>query len=258
MVAAAASSACWGSETPRDDSLPLTTVTVATTPEADQPASTTPGDQAVMRVYDTPPGRARDVASVLQRVLKTSSDLPPRGRVSAMDGDRVTVVAPVELHEGIAALCKEIAKTETSPARTVSLSYWLVEAHPADASDLSAIPALADVLGPVIEHDGPARFTIAEKATVSSLLNSSGRTEGVHAKYQQLATARGDTIIADIDIDSKGANGGSLQTRVSLTPGQTLVVGQGTWQTHDRDRDDSGDVEPRMYYVVRAELADAT
>ncbi len=255
VMASLGLTACLASEPPSVDAAPPTTVTVSTVPEASAVAPTADSDGTVMRVYSTPPGRALELAGVLQHVMRTGPDMAPRGRVSALDGDRITVVAPARLHEGIAALCHELAQT-TAPARTVTLSYWLVEARPADAVDVSAVPALDEALQRVARHDGAAVFTLADRVQMASLLNASGKTETVRAQYEQTATVQGDAIVADIAIDTR-ARGGDLRTRVRLTPGQTLVVGQGAWIDDNSSRDPGDDDEPRLYYVVRAELADA-
>jgi len=210
-----------------------------------------PATGQVMRAYDTPPGRAAELASVLQRAMRGGGDTPRIGNATALDGDRVVVVAPPGVHAGIEPLCAKMRDTGTLPATSVQISYWLVRADPAEATDTSALPALAETLTEVAEQTGPAIFSLTEKASLSSMLNAHARTHGLRAEFSQVATAHEGGVVADLEIKLSRTPhmGGELHTRVAVAPGETVVVGQNGLGDDD---------DARLFYVIRAELVDAT
>lgn len=224
---------------------------------APAPAATpAPAEQpVVMRTYEVPGMRAAELAAVLQRVLRTAPDQPPRGRVTAMNEGRVVVVAPPGIHEGVDRLCTELTDTDTAPPKTVQVSLWLVFAEPADASDASEIPDISETLDEVSAATEPARYTLGERVTLSSLINAEAKAQGRLGRYEQVATAHGRDIVADLEVDLFEYRN-SLRTRVTLEPGQTVVVGQ-TGLVKEHQPMGTPPDERRILYVVRAELADA-
>jgi hypothetical protein len=200
----------------------------------------------IMRTYDAPQGRAEELANVLQRVLSGPPDMAPIGKARAMDGDRVLVVAPAGIHEGVASLCAQLGQRGGTPARSVQISYWLVHAKPAEHTDASAAPEIDPALQEIAAAVGPTAFTLFERATLSSMLNSEAKTSGVRAQFEQVATAHEGGIVADIDIELR-TMAGSLETRISLQQGKTVVIGQNGVEGSDE----------RLFYVLRAELVDA-
>jgi hypothetical protein len=200
----------------------------------------------VMRSYDAPPGRAEELAGVLQRVLTSGPDVAPIGTARAIDGDRVLVVAPVGIQEGVEQLCTQLQQQGHVPQRTVEISYWLVTAKKAEQTDVSAVPELASALQEIATATGPATFTLFERATLSSTLNAEAKTYGVRAEFRQVAAAHEGGIVADIEIDLLGTHG-AIDTRISVTPGKTVVIGQNGLEGDDA----------RLFYVLRAELVDA-
>lgn len=243
----------------RSDPAPIEAPTASADPLTSAPSpTTTEGEDAELRVYETPPGRAAEVAGVLQRVLRGTDETPPRGTVTAAHGDRVVVVAPPSLHRGIEPLCRDLTKTSDAP-RTATVQYWLVRAEPSEATDTSAVPMLADTLNEVATLDGAATFSLVERMRVSSLVDATGRAEGTHARIRQVVSARERTILADLDVDvtPPRAPGAELHTRVRLSPEDTVVIGQSGWTDHMPTPEGGTDDSERLYYVVRAELDDA-
>lgn len=198
----------------------------------------------IMRTYEAPPGRAEELANVLQRVLST--DAAPIGKARAIDGDRVLVVAPPGIHEGVQHLCAQLEQRGNVPARSVEISYWLVYATPAEHTDVSAAPEIEAALQEIAAAAGPTTFTLFERATLVSMLNSEAKSSGARAEFEQVATAHEGGIVADIDIHLHATNG-RLETRMSVPPGKTVVIGQNGVEGDDK----------RLFYVVRAELVDA-
>ena len=200
----------------------------------------------IMRTYEAPPGRAEELAGVLQRVLSNAPDLPALGKARAIDGDRVLVVAPAGIHEGVQHLCAQLEQRGNVPARSVAISYWLVYATPAEQTDVSAAPEIEAALQEIAAAAGPTSFTLFERATLVSMLNSEAKSSGARAEFEQVATAHEGGIVADIDILLNGKHG-RLETRMSVPPGKTVVIGQNGVEGNDA----------RLFYVVRAELVDA-
>ena len=77
-------------------------------------------------------------------------------------------------------------------------------------------------------------------------MNSEAKTSGVRAEFEQVATAYEGGIVADIDVELR-TMAGRLETRISLQPGKTVVIGQNGVEGSDA----------RLFYVLRAELVDA-
>jgi len=200
----------------------------------------------IMRTYEAPAGRAEELASVLQRVLSSPPDMAPIGKARAMDGDRVIVVAPAGIHTGIEHLCAQLEQRGSAPARSVEITYWLVHAKPAEHTDVSAAPEIEAALQEIAATAGPTAFTLFERATLSSMLNAEAKTSGARAEFEQVATAHERGIVADVDISLRTASG-RLETRISVQPGKTVVIGQNGVEGDDA----------RLFYVLRAELVDA-
>lgn len=203
-------------------------------------------DAPIMRTYDAPQGRAEELANVLQRVLSGPPDMAPIGKARAMDGDRILVVAPAGIHEGVANLCTQLGRRGGTPSRSVRISYWLVQATAAEQTDASAVPEIDPALQEIAAAVGPTAFTLYERATLSSMLNSEAKSAGARAEFEQVATAYEGGIVADIDIALR-TTAGRLETRISLQPGKTVVIGQNGVEGSDA----------RLFYVLRAELVDA-
>ena len=212
---------------------------------ADAIASTT-APTPILRTYEAPPGRAEEMASVLQRVFAGPRELPPLAKARAMDGDRVLVVAPAGIHEGVEHLCAQLNRQGSVPARSVAISYWLVHGTPAEHTDASAAPEIDAALQEIAAATGPTTFTVFERATLASTLNAQGKTSGARAAFEQVATAHEGGIVADIEIELRTAPG-RLETRISVQPGKTVVIGQNGMEGDDA----------RLFYVLRAELVDA-
>ena len=249
---------CQRAEGPRTEAVAPSPAAAApvTTPAPATTVVAPPGEEAmVMRTYEVPGLRAAELAAVLQRVLRTTQEQPPRGRVTAMNEGRVVVVAPAGIHEGVERLCNELTETDNAPPKTVQLSLWLVFAEPADSADASDIPEIREALDEVSAATEPLRFTLGEHVTLSSLINAEAKTQGRLGRYEQVATAYGRGIVADLEIDLFEYRN-SMRTRVTLQPGQTVVVGQSGLVKQIEPPGTPPD-ERRILYVVRAELADA-
>lgn len=215
------------------------------------PADAVPRDAApVMRTYEAPMGRGQELANVLQRVLSQGKDNPPLGKATVVDGDHVLVVAPPGMHEGVESLCLRMKEQGPSSLRSVEIDYWLVRADPAETTDTSEVSEIADALTEVAAQTGDAKFSLFERASLTSMLDAHGRTKGEKAEFSQVATASERGVVADIDIDlGMQWDFNKIETRLAIEPGKTIVIGQNGME---------GNTDGvRLFYVVRAELVDA-
>ena len=119
-------------------------------------------------------------------------------------------------------------------------------ATPAERTDVSAAPEIEAALQEIAAVAGPTAFTLYERATLSSMLNSEAKASGARAEFEQVATAFDGGIVADVDIALR-ASPARLETRMAVAPGKTVVIGQNGVEGDDT----------RLFYVVRAELVDA-
>ncbi len=217
-------------------------------------APTEPTPAVEMKAYEVPGLGAPELASVLTRVLHRGRDVPAHGKVTAMNEGRVLVVAPPGIHAGIATLCEDLATETPSAPKTVEISYWIVYADSAEVTDTSAVPAVADALTEIARIGRPSRFTLAEQVSMSSLVNTEAKSSGKLARFEQVASVNGDTVVADLEIEFYAQPGrpgvpNRLSTRMTLAAGETVVVGTTGY---------GGDAQhENILYVVRAELADA-
>lgn len=204
----------------------------------------------VMRTYEAPMGRGQELANVLQRVLSQGKDIPPLGKATVVDGDHVLVVAPPGMHEGVESLCLRMKEQGPSSLRSVEIDYWLVRADPAQTSDTSEVSEIADALTEVAAQTGEAKFSLFERASLTSMLDAHGRTRGEKAEFSQVATASERGVVADINIDlGMQWDFNKIETRLAIEPGKTIVIGQNGM---------GGNTDGvRLFYVVRAELVDA-
>lgn len=236
--------------------LPAQTVAVSPPPVSDAAPAAVADAPPVLGTYEAPPGRAGELANLLQQVLRRGKDNAPLGKATAVDEDRVLLVAPRSIHDGVAQLCEQMKQVPVAPARSVRIDYWLVKVTDSDVNDTSAVPEIADALAEVSANRGPAEFTVVERASLSSMLNARASTRGATAEFSQVASAHEGSVVADLDVDLDRAAGlvGELRTRVVVGPSQTMVIGlNGFEQVRGANTDQVSD----LVYVVRAELVDA-
>lgn len=220
------------------------------------PASVAPeaAAEVEMKAYEVPGMRGPELVGVLKQVLSRGSDSPPLGRATAMDDGRVLVVAGPGIQAGVASLCEALQSETPTEPKTVKLSYWIVYADAAENTEIADMDILSEALNEVAEATGPSRFSLAEHASIASIANTSARTRGKLARFEQVASLHGDTVVADLSIEFNPHVRGMpihnrLETRMSLEPGETVVLGR-SGHLGDEPHDE-------VLYVVRAELADA-
>jgi hypothetical protein len=203
----------------------------------------------ILRTYDVG-DRAFEIHGALVRALASQTEAAPFGSVARLGDTQLVVVGPPSLHEGVERLCETTpAMADTpSPSPTITLSYWLVVTDTGDDTeghDRAVPDFVRTAIGEPSEDNGAAGYRILESAAISSLAGSRGKGQGTMLTVEQSARVDDGSIVADVDLQTHA--GARLSTRIALKPGETMVVGQGHFDTRDG-------APPRLYHVVRADL----
>jgi len=220
---------------------------------AEQPAD--PG-RPVLASYPLPVGLGDRVVGLLRDLLAEGEH--PIGRVALAPGDRVIVVAPESIQEGIAATMKSLGDAqEPSPPATIQLHYWLVLGRPAaQAAGLERLGEGAPAMDAIMRSQGPLDLRLVDEVRLASMEGEWAEVAGRRAHIEQRVVRVGDRVIADLNVGAVG----SLRTRVQLEPGKFVVLGQVGYDEHEAATAYLGPGAPEpvqdalLYYVVRAEI----
>lgn len=235
--------------------LALLTLTACHRP-AEPAASAAPVREAIeMRAYDVPQSLAPELRGVIDRLLAWGEKGEVRlGRAALGPGGRLVVSATPAVHAGIEQLVAGLRDDPPAEPAVVEMTYWLVEARPADApSDPPpALAALRPALDAITAADGPRRFTPIETLRLRSAAGEHGEIEGRRVKAHQTASVRGGDVLARIDLRHRG---GGFETDLALPLDTLLVLGQ---TGADPPAGDDGAPPGDLYYIVRARVASPT
>lgn len=213
----------------------------------------------VIRTYSVP-GNAKELQRSVAGILEDD------GTARSLSDDTLVVTAPVSLHEGIAELVAAAAAdpgASGAASPTVAFDYWAIVARPAAtaATDALRSPALSDALAEVTGVHGPLEFAVVDTARLSSTADGgpagiSGRRLGVR---QRVVTVKDDTVVADLELQVQNEmrplrNG--LETRVRLSPGDVVVLGQAAYDTANGWLPDGWRAadDVMLFYVVTASI----
>jgi hypothetical protein len=201
-----------------------------------------------LRVYDVPPGYAEQVKVVLQQAFYPGEKASPIARATVGPDGTVVVLAPAGVHEGVAALVKNLANAPISASPTIEMKYWLVMGQSGSGAIPPELQAIAPALEAVSKAQGGLVFEPLEALSLRSLSDESADISGRSVRIRQEASASGKALIARLDI--RPTEGSSLNTRVQLEAGQTLVLGESAFEF---PRGGAANAGPRtLYYLVRA------
>jgi len=208
-----------------------------------------------MQVYEVPAGQSEQVRSMLRSALGGDN---PVGRVTTGPGNTVVVVAPAQIHEGVRGLISGLdAVDTTADLLQVTISYWMIvgrplEKAPADGSYVvsgdSRMTAVESALETIAGVQGPTEFTLLEQIQITALNSDRGSAHGRHAAVEQHISDIGGQVTGDVSL-RVGQN--HLLTRVTLDPGQLLVMGQVGYRGATGDVfDTNGSADLTLYYVM--------
>ena len=202
-------------------------------------------DVIELRMYDVPKGTASSLMTTMKDVMWMGENKLAGRAVVTPDG-RLAVLATPAVHSGVRALVDEVAKHPTAPNQTIELHYFLVVGKPA-ASPQPA-PAGASEIQPALDEiarsQGPQTFTIAQRASLSSVNDEEGRLDNTEAKLEirQKAVLTSDGVYAKLGNRWKDDK---VDTRAHLTPERIVVLGAAGQHAGDAAEGAT------LYYVVR-------
>lgn len=192
---------------------------------AENAAANNPMAGLVLRTYDVPAGQAQRLRSALKEVLWFGSDGKDSnkwvGRVDVGPDGRLIVLASEPVHEGVKALVASVAANPVKEPESVSLTYWVVNATPGQEQSEPMPAELEPALAEVKKAEGPQRFSLVEKLSVSSLSGERGLLNGRDTSVEQFVTSMNGALTADLRLERSGQR---ISTRVRLAPGKTVVL----------------------------------
>ena len=218
---------------------------VAPAPEAD--------DALELITYDVAPEALPKAQAIVGRLLRSGGDSGPVGRYAEAPGGKLAVLAPADVHAGMKSLLAHVSAGAESapPVRNLRFTYYVVGGTPATGETgppAAELTALSDTLSAIQGWDGPQWFRLVGHTTLTNLDGEMARSSSSRLSVRQVASidAATDRIHADIDLSLESAgHDPSLDTRVQLQPGQTLILST---------LDGGGELPPHLYTIVRADV----
>jgi hypothetical protein len=243
----------------------LISALILSTPVCKSPGETEDPTAAVeLRTYEVPEGYKNELASQLRYVLQGSEESAV-GRVIEGTGNRLVVVAPPGIHEGLRSMVRELADLPPVPAPSQArLTYWVVSGRPTEASATSDRPfvttgpaglhQIEPVLAGIAETQGPTEFRLLERIELVSTGHDRAAAYGQVVRVTQRVAVSGETVVAQVDVNLAGVTIG-VETEVVIRRGQYLVLGQGgVPHTHTRETKELQGPDVTLYYVVAADF----
>ena len=212
-----------------------------------------------LRTYEVPAQYRDDLRSMLRSALGTDEDRI--GRVTSGPGGTLLVVAPARIQSGVEQILNR--SFEVPPMSSpVKLSYWVLVGRPVDQEQARvpfsvaggrSLRRLEPVLRRIAEAQGPMEFALLEHIQLTSMSQERATTSSQHGRIAQLATRRGEQVVADVNIHLAFNR---LESEVMLEAGQFLVLGQtGFAGPHEAIFPDASDEDLLvLYYVMAADL----
>lgn len=227
----------------------LGAVSCAAGSEKPAPMPTCPKEALVLRSYDVHPGYASELTDSVNRLMSMGNNQERLGRAHLGPGGKVLVAAPQGVQDGVTQLLQSISGSTPTLPPTISITYWVVTGRPGDSQELPAdLREIDKALSALAAVEGGLDFSLEEKLELRSLSGEKGHIRGRSMHVEQWASARGDEVVASIEIELWQGRG-QIETRLALPVGKLLVLGRAGVQTRV-DEADERDV--RVFYVVRA------
>lgn len=229
----------------------------APVPAIAAPPTPPPPNPPVMATYEAPASIADKVAGVLRSLLADGDQ--PVGRVAALPGGRIVVVAPGSIHEGIRSFVASVRSGPLPPPpAAIRLRYWLVLGRPAaQPSGLERTAEAAPAMEAVMSATGPLELRLLDRVELISLENEHAAAEGRRSEISQLAARAENGVFADLRIGTRAR----LDTRVLLEPGKLVVLGQVGYDEResaelfgDAPETAAATQGATLFHVVQAEL----
>lgn len=221
----------------------------------------TEGPEQILRTYDVPEGYGQEISSTLNRLL-SRTDSQHIGQVSLAPNNRVVVVAPESIQEGVVNLLSSMDLDEpVSTDTTIEISYWLVLGHRAETeSNPDVLPEIASALREINDSQGPMTFSLLERLSLLSTEFEHASAVGRHLSVRQEYRQVGEAPVIRFGIDT-GNN--EINTVARLQPDQVLVLGQVGYQpstmrpSAQTEQSTPEDDDAMLFFIIRPNLVSA-
>jgi hypothetical protein len=208
-------------------------------------------EELVLRSYAVPEETARRMKQALSQVFYTggsgANDAKFVARADVGPNGQLLVLGTASIHEGVRAMVAELGKTQPTAPQTVEITFWLVLGKRGEGPKDPALAEIQGTLDEVAKAEGPSQFSLFERLRVSALDGEHGETRGRSAVAEQRVTLVGPSAVGDIKVH---AGKHHLETRLSFTPGQSIVLGESGYEPEGKPS--GGDRDTTLYYVIRA------
>jgi hypothetical protein len=200
-------------------------------------------DAMELRLYEVPQGTARSLVRTMSDVMWLGEN-KNAGRAAATADGRIAVLATPSVQSGVQSLIDEVTKHPPKTDQTIELHYFLVLAKPGAAAPFPPGAAeIKDGLDEIVRLQGPQAFTLASRASMTSLHDEEGRLDNHEEKLElhQHAIRSGEGVYARLSIRSQEDR---LDTNVHLAGDRIVVLGTAG---RSSGTPDAG----TLYYLVR-------
>lgn len=215
------------------------------------------GDEAlVLRSYAAP-GRAREIADVLNGLMRFAEGDTQRrvGNARVAPGDQVLVLAPDSVHQGLAeVIAAQLNKQAQVTPAEITVTYWFVAARPVQGElRLGArLEELRSVLEDLAEAEGAQDFSLYERIDLRQASGNRTSMKSPKVLIYQNASVSGDSVVLSVDAQLGGGDRGNrIDTLLNLQDGQYLVLGQSSLGA--RRAGESLPDDTTLYTIVRAQ-----
>jgi hypothetical protein len=217
---------------------------------------------AELRSYTLPEKHTDQTFELLRDALEFGARdergnvIEPVARVVRGPGRTAIVLGPERIHDGVESLVETVGSQEMPEPdvqKTIEVTYWLVRGLGAEEVEVpTPLEPASKALDAITKEHGPMRFQLVERTFVRSVAGSDGEAVGRYLKVKQDLDVRDDGAI--LGYLQFGHQTGELATKVALTDGQILVVGE-TGAGSDVFVElglESASTPATLFYVVRA------
>jgi hypothetical protein len=219
-----------------------------------------------LRAFDLPPSHREQIAQMLSSVLKGD-----QGRVQLGPDGRLVVLAPASTQHSLEREILRPLMDHPPPAlpHAVEMSYWVVLGRPRGGTRAvrpAGLQEISAALQEIEKQTGPFDFFLLERFRLSSTTGGVAKSLGRSFDVSQNASVADGRVVGDVYIEGLrehgecGARETLLSSRVSLSPGQTAVVGEsglrGIVQGMPKELREATP-EDVVFFILRATVQDA-
>jgi len=185
-----------------------------------------------LKTYRVPVGFEESVANIMNNnfILDSKEGETKRiARVSTLPNGTLAVLGPKNIHEGFEQLIKDIDDVEAPKKENVLIECWAVFGMNGKKSDDPTLSMLQPALDKIRPHKDYG-FVKLEKVGLQTVTSDRSQVEGVFLEVHPEIARVGERFLVDIYVGLEGQN---LKTRLYMTPGQLMVLGEKEVNYHE-------------------------